>query len=522
MIISGTGYTGSQVVTGIINASVVSVNAVYNTTPSGRLAFTRNGAVNDGKVSATAAIAQSKLAMQLATASNSAVPTLTTVTAGSFVVGKRYRIATVGTTTNWTAPGTALWAGATAGTVGTIFQAFTVGGGDGTAIDIDALQAATGVSQYDSTQFTVTDGWVTLQTSSSISTGIPATKLQWITGNSVLANISGSNAAVSITTTQAMVANGDGIRNQDIASTGNTTSIPTGGSGTLATSTGAVIRTGVKAYGVIGITATGANYSLVQTDSAGVIDVKGIKLSSVPASGNILQVASTTLEFYTPGNFKFLTSVGTSTATSTFYGTSDFSQTGATLQSKTLTTGASGTAGTITGQWQFAASSQLDVSLVTLKVATISTGADATGCTMQGTYTLSGASKLQATYADLAEYYEGDREYEPGTVLVFGGDKEVTTTGEMNDTRSAGVVTTNPAYVMNDGQTGIRVCLALAGRVPCKVVGRVKKGDMLTTSSTPGYAVRATDPKLGSIIGKALEDKDNGEAGVIQVAIGRV
>jgi hypothetical protein len=45
---------------------------------------------------------------------------------------------------------------------------------------------------------------------------------------------------------------------------------------------------------------------------------------------------------------------------------------------------------------------------------------------------------------------------------------------------------------------------------------------MLTTSATPGYAVRANDPKLGSIIGKALEDKDYGEAGVIQVAIGRV
>ena len=522
MIVSGTGYTGSQVVTGIVNASVVSMNAVYNTTPSGRLTFTRNGAVNDGKVSSTAAIAQSKLAMQLATASNSVVPTLTTVTAGSFVVGKRYRIATVGTTTNWTVPGTALWAGATAGTVGTIFQAFTVGGGDGTAVDIDALQAATGVSQYDSTQFTVTDGWVTLQTSTSTSTGVPASKLQWISGNSVLANINSSNAAVSVTTTQAMVANGDGIRNQDIASTGNNTTIPTGGAGTLATSTGAVIRTGVKSYGVIGITATGANYSLVQTDSTGVIDVKGIKLNSVPASGNILQVASTTLEFYTPGNFKFLTSVGTSTSTNTFYGTSDFSQTGATLQTKTLTTGASGTAGTITGQWQFAASSLLDASLVTLKVATISTGADGNGCTMQGTYTLTGASKLQATYADLAEYYEGDQEYEPGTVLVFGGDKEVTTTDAMNDTRSAGVVTTNPAYTMNEGQTGIKVCIALAGRVPCKVVGRVKKGDMLTTSSTPGYAVRATDPKLGSIIGKALEDKNNGEAGVIQVAVGRV
>jgi hypothetical protein len=54
------------------------------------------------------------------------------------------------------------------------------------------------------------------------------------------------------------------------------------------------------------------------------------------------------------------------------------------------------------------------------------------------------------------------------------------------------------------------------------VVGRVKKGDLLTTSATPGYAVKASTPTLGAIIGKALEDKDNGEAGIIQVAVGRV
>jgi hypothetical protein len=121
----------------------------------------------------------------------------------------------------------------------------------------------------------------------------------------------------------------------------------------------------------------------------------------------------------------------------------------------------------------------------------------------------------------LAEYYEGDREYKPGTVLVFGGEKEVTTTGQMNDTRLAGVVTTNPAYIMNSEQTGIKVCIALAGRVPCWVVGRVKKGDMLTTATTWGCAVKANNPTIGAIIGKALEDKDSGEAGIIQIAVGR-
>ena len=69
---------------------------------------------------------------------------------------------------------------------------------------------------------------------------------------------------------------------------------------------------------------------------------------------------------------------------------------------------------------------------------------------------------------------------------------------------------------------GVRACIALQGRVPCKVVGRVKKGEMLTTSAVAGHATRSLDPKIGTIIGKALEDKDYSEAGVIEVAVGRV
>ena len=186
-----------------------------------------------------------------------------------------------------------------------------------------------------------------------------------------------------------------------------------------------------------------------------------------------------------------------------------------------LVTGAPATAGTIVGQWAVQASSQIDLTLGTLRSTTLTTGADATTGTIQGTWSLTGASKMQATYADLAEFYEGDQQYEPGTVLIFGGDKEVTTSNTFNDTRLAGIVTTNPAYVMNKDQTGIAICLALAGRVPCRVVGKVKKGDLLTTSATPGCAVKATNPQIGSVIGKAIEDKDYDSVGVIQVAVGR-
>ena len=157
----------------------------------------------------------------------------------------------------------------------------------------------------------------------------------------------------------------------------------------------------------------------------------------------------------------------------------------------------------------------------TVSAYTLAAGNGGSGI-VQGIWTLDTNAKFEATYAaDLAEYYEGDVDYEVGTVLVFGGDKEVTTTNVINDTRVAGVVSNNAAYIMNGACPGSKNLIALQGRVPCRVVGRVKKGDMLTTSATPGYAVKALNPTLGAIIGKALVDKDSGEAGIIEVAIGR-
>lgn len=125
-----------------------------------------------------------------------------------------------------------------------------------------------------------------------------------------------------------------------------------------------------------------------------------------------------------------------------------------------------------------------------------------------------------AQYADLAENYVADADYEPGTVLEFGGEFEVTL-AEDGTNRLAGVVSTDPAYLMNSECTGNHVAaIALQGRAPCKVRGDIQKGDMLI-SAGGGYARKATNPQIGTIIGKALEDFD-GTSGVIEVAIGRV
>ena len=125
-----------------------------------------------------------------------------------------------------------------------------------------------------------------------------------------------------------------------------------------------------------------------------------------------------------------------------------------------------------------------------------------------------------ALYADLAERYEADAVYDFGTVVVIGGDKEVTTTVIYADTRVAGIVSKNPAYMMNSeaGTDETHPYIALKGRVPCKVVGPIKKGDLLVTSAHPGYACAGHDVFGAAIIGKALEDKSEG-FGVIEVKV---
>ena len=152
-------------------------------------------------------------------------------------------------------------------------------------------------------------------------------------------------------------------------------------------------------------------------------------------------------------------------------------------------------------------------------VVTLSTGANTTAGNITGNWTLTTGSRLQATYADLAEYYEADDNYEPGTVLAFGGAKEVTI-AEDGTTRVAGVVSTNPAYAMNANCQGIAVAIALQGRVPTKVRGTVRKGDMMVSAGN-GFARPWNNPAMGTVIGKALENFD-GVEGIIEIVVGRL
>lgn len=131
------------------------------------------------------------------------------------------------------------------------------------------------------------------------------------------------------------------------------------------------------------------------------------------------------------------------------------------------------------------------------------------------------AKSTSAQYADVAENYLADADYAPGTVLHFGGDQEVSQCNIDHCTRIAGVVSTNPAYIMNDSLEGAHVVsVALLGRVPCKVTGSVARGDMMVSAGN-GFARAEANPKLGSVIGKALENF-TGDEGVIEVVVGRI
>ena len=143
----------------------------------------------------------------------------------------------------------------------------------------------------------------------------------------------------------------------------------------------------------------------------------------------------------------------------------------------------------------------------------ISAGGNVVGAYFVGTAT-------SAQYADIAENYVADSEYEPGTVLEFGGTKEVTIAA--NETvRVAGIVSTQPAHLMNSMLTGEHiVAVALLGRVPCRVRGVVAKGDMLV-SAGDGYARAKQNPIMGTVIGKALE-ASAGDHSIIEVVVGRL
>jgi hypothetical protein len=132
---------------------------------------------------------------------------------------------------------------------------------------------------------------------------------------------------------------------------------------------------------------------------------------------------------------------------------------------------------------------------------------------------------------DVAEFYlDAVGDLEPGDVVVFdpGGGLRLMRSVRAYDTAVAGVISTEPGITLavrdgeiiagdNEGE----VPLALIGRVPCKASaenGPIAVGDLLTTSSTVGHAMKAIAPPPGTVLGKALEPLHEG-SGIVLVLI---
>jgi hypothetical protein len=129
---------------------------------------------------------------------------------------------------------------------------------------------------------------------------------------------------------------------------------------------------------------------------------------------------------------------------------------------------------------------------------------------------------IHAQYADLAENYLSDTKYIPGTVVVFGGSAEITQSIKTHDPALAGVISTNPAYVMNS-ELAAGIPVALTGRVPCLVMGPVSKGDCLTSSDIAGAAEKLDKSQWqpGVMIGKSLEDHLENTVKLIEISVGK-
>jgi len=157
-----------------------------------------------------------------------------------------------------------------------------------------------------------------------------------------------------------------------------------------------------------------------------------------------------------------------------------------------------------------------------IQVNKITANAIAGGGNVSGIWTLTAGARFEATYADLAERFEADAEYDAGTVVEIGGEKEITAVVEDLSETVFGVVSDTAAMLMNRsaGNNATHPPIAVSGRVPVKVKGQIKKGDRLVSAGN-GYARSAAPGELTAFntIGRALTNKLDENDGTVEAIV---
>lgn len=379
---------------------------------------------------------------------------------------------------------------------------------------VGITQAERGLSSFDSAQFDATNGWISLKNN-----GITLGKIAQIATDTVLGNSTAGNANVSAVAFSTVVDEGGAIKKNQYSS----------GVGYLK-----------RSNATVGNYTADAHYSIVQDSAQANPNTLVIRDANGDFSADDVTVANLKVTTTTTGSYVALRS-NEVTSTTGFNQVMGYGGGGGSVfagieigagvgNQRTLYNNDSHLIRNQAGSTTYATINSSGINLGTLTVTagaltgctSISAGAEGTAGTVTGSWTLVGTSRWQATYAaDLAEYYEGDKEYEVGTVLVFGGEKEVTISSIANDHRVAGVVSNTAAYSMYGACPGFKNQIALQGRVPCRVIGKISKGALLVTSDIPGVATVSDNPKAGTIIGKAIENYDSDSIGTITISVGR-
>jgi hypothetical protein len=419
----------------------------------------------------------------------------------------------------------------TLGVTGNITGSFILGNGSQlTGIDATSIQSGTSNVRVVSSGGNVTTSVGGTSNVAVFSTaGANITGTLGVTGNITGGNLSGTSIVGTLTTAAQTNITSVGTLGS-LAVTGNTSSgnfVGTlNGSGANVTSINANnISAGTLAQARLANAAVTLG-STALTLGATVTTVAGLTSVTSTTFVGALTGAATTAGTVTTNAQPNITSVGTLSSLAVTGNITGGNLSGTSIVG-TLTTAAQtnitsvGTLGALTVTGNVTGGNLITAGLVSLSSIT-KTGSNAVGNigSSANFFNTVFAQATSALYADLAEKYTADAEYAPGTVVVFGGDKEVTVSLTDSDRAVAGVVSTNPSYIMNAGLEADYVAtVALTGRVPTRVTGTVRKGDLMVSAGN-GVARAEADPRVGTVIGKALENHEGAE-GVIEVVVGR-
>jgi hypothetical protein len=136
-----------------------------------------------------------------------------------------------------------------------------------------------------------------------------------------------------------------------------------------------------------------------------------------------------------------------------------------------------------------------------------------------GNFKIRGRS-MEAEFADMAEIYRSDTELVPGNLVILGGNSEITKTNRAFDDQIFGVISTAPGFLLNAKDKEYAYPVALKGRVPCLIKGRVTKGQRIVASDIAGVGMATDQFDPATIIGRAIGEKQVDDIGLVEVAVG--